>query len=260
MTDFKLSLNSEEYTVVVPSNDLPADFVGDKDLKDLVKKVYFMRIKAKLIADQRKNMPVSEFLEWCVEYGITENEARNLLKSLHFIGTVLHFKDNRQLKDTIFLKPHLLTNHLAEKLKLRIMKKSDVELHKKLSTLLPEYNEMTTRKDKLEKAAARRADALLWAGLLYLSGQFAILMRFVYFDFSWDVVEPVSYFVGLATIIGGLTFFVLTDIDYTYTGLRDHLKNRRLKKLYLMKNFNWKRWSELDQQVSTLKKTLDFKD
>jgi hypothetical protein len=258
--DFKLTLNSKEFTVTVPHKNLPADFIGKTDIKDLIKKVYFMKIKEKLKNDPRKNISVSEFLEWCTEYGISESEARNLLKSLHFIGTVLNFQDNRQLCDTIFLNPSFLTDHLTNTLNLRIIKKSDVDLHSQLDILTPEYNELTAQKKKLERAAGRRADVLLFAGLCYLAAQFSILFRFVYFDFSWDVVEPVSYFVGLATIIGGLTFYVLTDIDFTYYGLRDHLKNRRLKKLYLGKNFDWKRWSELDEKITLLKKTLDIRN
>ena len=58
----------------------------------------------------------------------------------------------------------------------------------------------------------------------------------------------------------GLTFFMTTDSEFTYQGLQDHLKKRRLKFLDMKHKFNWKRWRELNETIRTLKTRLDIKN
>jgi hypothetical protein len=74
----------------------------------------------------------------------------------------------------------------------------------------------------------------------------------VWVDFNWDIMEPISYFVGLATTIGAYWYFILFKEDYTYDVLEEREKLKKLRKLYIANEFNWKRWNALRQEVTHL--------
>jgi len=117
-------------------------------------------------------------------------------------------------------------------------------------------------KHKLELDAKAAAAAKRWMlfGFGYLIIQFGILARMVWIDFNWDIMEPVTYFVGLTTLMGGYIFFVLYDQEYTYAALEERQFKKSLRKLYIKEEFHWKRWNELHQEVELLKVLLGPKN
>jgi hypothetical protein len=64
----------------------------------------------------------SEYLEWCREYGLSDEESLNLAHHLHEVGLILHFAGNPELKDYIFLNPQLVANSITKALQLRYIK------------------------------------------------------------------------------------------------------------------------------------------
>jgi hypothetical protein len=51
---------------------------------------------------------------------------------------------------------------------------------------------------------------MIWIGLGAMCVQAGILARLTWFEYSWDIVEPISYFVTYAAVIGVYSYFVLT--------------------------------------------------
>lgn len=62
----------------------------------------------------------------------------------------------------------------------------------------------------LASAAERRTSILAWAGLGYMALQFGFLARLTWWEYSWDIMEPVTYFVTYGTAIGAYAYYVLT--------------------------------------------------
>ena len=52
--------------------------------------------------------------------------------------------------------------------------------------------------------------AVLWAGLGWMSLQFGFFARLTWWDYSWDIMEPVTYFVGYGTSVLIFAYFILT--------------------------------------------------
>ena len=50
----------------------------------------------------------------------------------------------------------------------------------------------------------------VWGGLGYMGLQFGILARLTWWEYSWDIVEPITYFVTYAGLIAMYGYFVLT--------------------------------------------------
>jgi len=73
----------------------------------------------------------------------------------------------------------------------------------------------------LAEQAERRANNLTWLGLGLMSVQFGILARLTWWEYSWDIMEPVTYFVTYGTAISCYAYFVLTRQDYLLPDVRD---------------------------------------
>jgi hypothetical protein len=73
----------------------------------------------------------------------------------------------------------------------------------------------------LAEQAEKRSGNLTWLGLGLMSVQFGILARLTWWEYSWDIMEPVTYFVTYGTAIACYAYFVLTRQDYLLPDVRD---------------------------------------
>eukprot|EP01130_Rhizamoeba_saxonica_P011106 TRINITY_DN459_c0_g1_i2.p1 TRINITY_DN459_c0_g1~~TRINITY_DN459_c0_g1_i2.p1 ORF type:complete len:229 (+),score=37.54 TRINITY_DN459_c0_g1_i2:498-1184(+) len=225
-------------------------------MRNLLERVYFSKIRKMIEQDTRHHMTFSEFEKWCKDFNLNDEQISSFIKSLHNVGICYHFHNHPELKSVIFLKPEIIAEKLTNSLGVQSIKKSDMAQKALLDSILPKYEELTLKKNELDNAADRRASFWMKSILGFLVVEFAILGRMVWWEFNWDIVEPISYFVTLATVMGGYTFFVFTNKEYEYEELRNKIKNRALRKKYLAEGFNWKEWNELHTQVTDLKRSL----
>ena len=54
-----------------------------------------------------------------------------------------------------------------------------------------------------------------------MSIQFGILARLTWWEYSWDIMEPVTYFVTYGTAIAGYAYFVMTRQEFLYQEAKD---------------------------------------
>lgn len=62
----------------------------------------------------------------------------------------------------------------------------------------------------LEVETTRRTSLLTWVGLGLMGVQFGVLARLTWWEYSWDIMEPVTYFVTYGTAMAAYAYFVLT--------------------------------------------------
>ena len=65
-------------------------------------------------------------------------------------------------------------------------------------------------REELERKAEKRTRQLSWVGLALMGAQFGFMARLTWWEYSWDVMEPVTYFVGYATAIAMFAYYVIT--------------------------------------------------
>lgn len=51
---------------------------------------------------------------------------------------------------------------------------------------------------------------MLWGGLAYMATQFGILARLTWWEYSWDIMEPVTYFITYGSAMAMYAYFVMT--------------------------------------------------
>lgn len=69
---------------------------------------------------------------------------------------------------------------------------------------------MSQVKDELSRKAERRTTWVLWGGMAYMATQFGVLARLTWWEYSWDIMEPVTYFITYGTAMAMYAYFVLT--------------------------------------------------
>ncbi|XP_033339320.2 mitochondrial calcium uniporter isoform X2 [Megalopta genalis] len=98
-----------------------------------------------------------------------------------------------------------------------------------LETVRLELEPLEQKLLDLETAAARRANVFIWMCLVLMSVQFSGLARLTWWEYSWDIMEPVTYFVTYGTTMAWFCYFVLTKQEYM---LPDVLNRRHLIALH----------------------------
>ena len=56
----------------------------------------------------------------------------------------------------------------------------------------------------------RRTSIMTWVGLGLMGVQFGILARLTWWEYSWDIMEPVTYFVTYGTAMAAYAYYCLT--------------------------------------------------
>ena len=57
---------------------------------------------------------------------------------------------------------------------------------------------------------------LTWLGLSLMGIQFGFLARLTWWEYSWDVMEPVTYFVTYGTVMGMYAYYCVTRQEYEF--------------------------------------------
>ena len=75
-------------------------------------------------------------------------------------------------------------------------------------------------------------------GLGAMGIQFGCFARLTWFEYSWDIMEPVTYFATYGTLILFYCYFLLTRQEYTYPDTQERIQLFRLHKAAKKKSFD----------------------
>ncbi|CAI9714751.1 Hypothetical predicted protein [Octopus vulgaris] len=95
------------------------------------------------------------------------------------------------------------------------------DLLQRLEDLKLQLEPLEKVKKDLEVRAQRRTNMLSWLGLGMMGLQFGILARLTWWEYSWDIMEPVTYFVTYGTTMAMYAYFVVTKQEYNFLEVKD---------------------------------------
>ncbi|XP_047124657.1 calcium uniporter protein, mitochondrial isoform X1 [Hydra vulgaris] len=125
-----------------------------------------------------------------------------------------------------------------------------------IESLKHELNPLEEQKAIIDAKAARKTEFLVWCGLGYMALQFGFLARLTWWEYSWDIMEPVTYFVTFGSSMIFYAYFVLTKQECTYPDARNrsHLLSfyRESKKF----NFDTNAYNLKKKQIDQLEYEL----
>ncbi|XP_053547893.1 calcium uniporter protein, mitochondrial [Bombina bombina] len=95
------------------------------------------------------------------------------------------------------------------------------ELNGQLEDLRGQLEPLEKIRDEIGRRSEKRTTLVLWGGLAYMATQFGILARLTWWEYSWDIMEPVTYFITYGSAMAMYAYFVLTRQEYVYPDARD---------------------------------------
>lgn len=111
-----------------------------------------------------------------------------------------------------------------------------------------ELRGLLKKKEEIDFLAHRQVRGILWSGLGFFVVQVGLFFRLTFWEFSWDVMEPIAFFTTTTGLLVGYAYFLFTSRDPTYQDLMKRLFLSRQKKLFMKHNFDAARFAELQKQ------------
>lgn len=128
----------------------------------------------------------------------------------------------------------------------------ELDLKKKLEELQKEIAPLERIKKDLDASAYRHTRVMTWTGLGLMGIQFGFLARLTWFEYSWDIMEPVTYFVGYGTAIACYAYYLLTNQEYILPQVRDREYLFSMHRGANRKNLDMKRYNELKDAIAQM--------
>ncbi|XP_064630687.1 calcium uniporter protein, mitochondrial-like [Lineus longissimus] len=95
------------------------------------------------------------------------------------------------------------------------------EIKSRLENLKSEIQPLEDIKNELTMKASKKTNTGAWVGLALMGVQFGFLARLTWWEYSWDIMEPVTYFITYGTSIAMYAYFVLTKREYIFPDVKD---------------------------------------
>ncbi|XP_027760372.1 calcium uniporter regulatory subunit MCUb, mitochondrial isoform X4 [Empidonax traillii] len=155
-------------------------------------------------------------------------------------------EDIKSLVHRLFVALHLEDHQIRK----------ERELLQKVDHLKEELLPLEQMKARIMNSADAKTSRLLWVGLALMSTQGGALAWLTWWVYSWDIMEPVTYFITYGSAMAFYAYFVLTKQDYIYPHAKDrqflHYFYRKSKK----QHFNVERYNKLKDDLAEAEESL----
>ncbi|XP_044080214.1 calcium uniporter regulatory subunit MCUb, mitochondrial isoform X2 [Neovison vison] len=141
--------------------------------------------------------------------------------------------------------------HLEE-----FQKKREHHLLETIDHLKGQLQPLEQIKAGIEARSEAKTSGLLWTGLALLSVQGGALAWLTWWVYSWDIMEPVTYFITFANSMVFFAYFIITRQDYTYSAVKRrqflHFFHKKSKK----EHFDVVQYNKLKEDLAKATESL----
>lgn len=134
--------------------------------------------------------------------------------------------------------------------------KREEQIARELEVLKTSIEPLEQTREKLSLDAKKHTNRMVWLGLGLMGIQAGVMARLTWFDYSWDIVEPISYFVSYSAIVGTYAYFVLTRKEYDYASATDRIFLRNFHKNAVKNNLDVSKYNEMKNTIYKLENDL----
>ncbi|KYQ89662.1 hypothetical protein DLAC_09627 [Tieghemostelium lacteum] len=237
--------------------------LGKQEIDTILRQSKAVKLQERLDLDPRHKITFDEFKQICAEFEIQDKDVKSLSQALSDTGKIVYLPDSivASLKSSIFIKPNIIYQSLYNILDIenkgvglsQLIEIKRGEIDRLKSKLAP----LQVKKDVIDKKASRRAHTIIYTGLGYCFVQAAILGRLTWWDLSWDIIEPVSYFLTFGSVLFGYCYFSFTKTEFTYEALTHRLFSKKQAKLFKRTDFPILEYTRLSEMLATKEKELE---
>uniref|UniRef100_A0A0E0M9D6 Calcium uniporter protein C-terminal domain-containing protein n=1 Tax=Oryza punctata TaxID=4537 RepID=A0A0E0M9D6_ORYPU len=189
--------------------------------------------RARLRASSAGTVPYAEFLRLCCDAAGAESGA-SVARALDESGSVI------VLGKTVFLRPEMVVKAIEKAIPIPRAQPVAVD-----GPAREELKAMEAQKVEIDRTAVLQVRRELWLGLAYLVVQTAGFMRLTFWELSWDVMEPICFYVTSMYFMAGYAFFLRTKKEPSFEGFFESRFVAKQKRLMRARNFDLRRYDEL---------------
>ncbi|KAI4341638.1 hypothetical protein MLD38_026336 [Melastoma candidum] len=219
-----------------PSLDGDKERISLEEVRRLMRLVNVASLKTRLGMHGKEVVGYNELLDECQALGIARNrdEAVEFARVLDEAGVVLHFRDK------IYLHP--------DKVVELVRRAVPIELTAEDDPIRDELKVLQEKKEEIDVMAHKQVRRILFVGLGLSVSLIMLFFRLTFWEFSWDVMEPIAFFVTMTGVVIGYAYFLYTSRDPTYQDLLKRIFLSRQRKLIRRYNFDVDRFMELQKK------------
>ncbi|KAG7095983.1 hypothetical protein E1B28_006666 [Marasmius oreades] len=100
--------------------------------------------------------------------------------------------------------------------------------------------------------AQRGARRMALGGFGMLVVYWAAVARLTFWDYGWDVMEPITYLSGLSSVVCGYLWFLYQGREVSYSSVLHRSVSARRQALYKTKGLDIDRWEDLVHERKAL--------
>ncbi|KAJ7958067.1 Calcium uniporter, mitochondrial [Quillaja saponaria] len=205
--------------------------ISAKDARKILRLSQVEKLKAKLKEIPKNSISYSEFFRICVEGCENEDQGAEFAKVLDESGNVI------VLGNVVFLRPEQVAKAMECLISESIANPNDPRR--------TELEQMEKQKGVIDEKAERLVRGELFCGLGFLLVQTLGFMRLTFWELSWDVMEPICFFVTSLHFGLAYAYFLRTSTEPSFQGYfyrRFKAKQQRLMKTH---NFDMDKFNQL---------------
>ncbi|NXC43365.1 MCUB protein, partial [Penelope pileata] len=155
-------------------------------------------------------------------------------------------EDIKSLVHRLFVALHL-ENHQIRK---------ERKLLQKLDHLKEQLMPLEQMKARINDSANAKTSRLLWVGLALMSTQGGALAWLTWWVYSWDIMEPVTYFITYGSSMAFYAYFILTRQDYTYLAAKDRQLLHYFYRKSKAQHFDVEQYNKLKEELAEVEESL----
>uniref|UniRef100_A0A336KU11 Calcium uniporter protein n=1 Tax=Culicoides sonorensis TaxID=179676 RepID=A0A336KU11_CULSO len=130
------------------------------------------------------------------------------------------------------------------------------ELQGRLEKLNEQIGPLERKSRELNQKALRKANYMTWLGLGLMSVQFGVLARLTWWEYSWDIMEPVTYFVTYGTGMMAYAYFAITKQDYILPDIKDRQQLIALHKSAKKNGLDINQYNKLKREIAEIENDI----
>ncbi|CAI2352104.1 unnamed protein product [Caenorhabditis sp. 36 PRJEB53466] len=109
---------------------------------------------------------------------------------------------------------------------------------------------------KIEAECEAHTDRVMWAGFAACGVQTGLFARLTWWEYSWDIMEPVTYFATYSTVIATFGYYLYTRQSFEYPSARERVYTKQFYRRAQKQEFDIEKYNRLVNEVDDLRNQL----
>ncbi|XP_072111986.1 calcium uniporter regulatory subunit MCUb, mitochondrial-like [Mobula birostris] len=130
------------------------------------------------------------------------------------------------------------------------------ELLEKLENLNGQLQIFKQMKSRLFLKAEAKSSRLLWIGLALMSTQAGALAWLTWWVYSWDIMEPVTYFITCGSSMVFYAYFLITRQDWVYNEMKERQKLHYFHRFARRCRFDVGNYNKIKEEIAKVEEDL----